>query len=322
MSALALVLLAGGLATAWTLSWPVAWAWDRLLRARPPAAALDTARWGLVTLLLPLLAGGLVALAAIGMTEHGFACHCGPEGGFHLCATHPGSAAPLVPLALGVLCVLGLPALRGLGRLIADVRAGAQLAARARAGSTGGDDLVLAPLGRRNAYSVGLLRPTIIADDAWWATLSEADRALVLAHERAHVLRRDALVLALARALAALQAPAARRTIAWWQAAAEHDADRHAASVVGDPLRVASFLVRALRAGHPAAPAFHGTAVERRIRALAECDVPDGPVEGDLDRTVSGALVSAIALATVGVFFGADLHRLVERILALLPALA
>ncbi len=311
---LAVVLLAITLSTAWLIAWPLAAVWGRFLASRSLTRALELARWNILLLAAPLLLGALVALASAGMLEPslGFACHCGPGAGLHLCPHHPEHAASLLIPALLALAVLLPRAARALTQVLRGWRVNRGLA-RAVEGAPRHGEVRLLPLGRGNAFALGEM---VLADVDWWASLSETERAMVLAHERAHLARRDSSALILGKLLAALSPPSAQALLRWWQAAAEHEADRAAAREVGDPLSVAEFLLRQHRAIGPApAPAFHGAATERRVRALAECQLSATPLEGDLDRTFAGALF----VLACGASLGAELHHAAEHLLTWLP---
>lgn len=308
-----LVLGAVALMAAWIVAVPLFFAWNRGLGALGPARALRWARWNLVVLSVPLVAGAVLALAASGAFDFTagwvWACHCASEG-LHLCPHHPDRALALLPFA-ALVVLLAAPRLIKQFRQLRAIRR-LNRALRAEAGRVADDEGVfLAELGRRNAFAAGGRRPIIVADSAWWQSLTRLEQTIVRAHEEAHVRRRDPMTLAIARGLAAWLPPSADTLVRWWHGAAEHFADQWAARSIGDPLEVAAFLLRQERA-RTALLAFHGTAMELRITALVEAPVDHTHPDGDLDRTLSGALLLAVA----GVFFGAELHHLTERFIA------
>lgn len=316
MSALGLfaVFAAGALVVAWPVAWLAGHLWHRHLSSAPAEAGLRTARWSLVVLGAPLVLGVIVVAAAAGAFEHGIACHCGPGEGVHLCLVHPAQVAPLVPWALLLLALVApRAARRGVGLL-----RGWRLSRRlARVATLAPLDrgLHLASLGRPNAFTVGLRRPVALVDAEWWDKLTPHERAMVAAHEHAHVRRRDPLALAWARLAAGLLPPVADRLVHWWRASAEHAADRAAATAAGDPLEVAAFLLRQHGAdGGARHLAFHGAGMAQRIEALTTLDVAaatDG--EGLRDAALAGALV----VSGLGALLGADLHGVAERLLAI-----
>jgi|JI10StandDraft_1071094.scaffolds.fasta_scaffold34549_6 hypothetical protein len=306
-----LVLGAVALVAAWIVALPLNFAWNRWLCALAPARALRWARWNLVVLSAPLLGGLVVALAASGAFDfaHGWGCHCASEG-LHLCPHHPDRALELLPFAALVLLLVAPRLIKYFKALRAARRLGRALRAEAAHAPRDGG-VVLADLGRRNAFTAGGREPVIVADATWWQSLTDLERSIVRAHEEAHVRRQDPMTLAIARGLAAWLPPSADSLVRWWHAAAEHHADQWAARTVNDPFEVAAFLLRQERT-RTSLLAFHGTALELRVTALVEAPNNTPHTDGDLDRTLSGALLLALA----GVVFGAELHHLTERFIA------
>ncbi len=125
--------------------------------------------------------------------------------------------------------------------------------------------------------AAGLLRPRILLSRGFAESLTADERVVVLAHERAHVERRDALVASMVRALASLHLPsAARWLVRELEVAAEQACDEAAGRVVGDRLAVASAILAVERAVQDAsaqqfaevAVAFGQRAIERRVESL------------------------------------------------------
>ncbi|HEV7278712.1 MAG TPA: M56 family metallopeptidase [Pirellulaceae bacterium] len=124
----------------------------------------------------------------------------------------------------------------------------------------------------RGPYAFGLLRPCIVVPAAWaLETTPEALEAAV-AHELAHLKRRDLWVLALQRLVetALFYHPGVWYVSRTLNVERERAADRLAAEVLGDPARYAESLYRlASLAGGPGSPAltlpFHG---ENRMKLL------------------------------------------------------
>jgi Zn-dependent protease with chaperone function len=130
---------------------------------------------------------------------------------------------------------------------------------------------------RPACFTAGVARPSVYVSDGLLAALAPREAMAMLAHERAHVCRRDGLVgglLGLFYGLVPL--PGGRELCREWQRAAERACDAEAARQLGSRCDVAAALVRV--AGIvSAAPAtasgvcsFTGSEeeVEERVRAL------------------------------------------------------
>ena len=155
------------------------------------------------------------------------------------------------------------------------------------------------------AFTAGFLRPRIYVAEALTGHLAPDELAAVIAHEGAHVTRRDPLRLTSLRALACtlFWIPALRRLAEDMTDQAELAADDAAA---GDrPLVLASAILRV--AHWPAAPVAHRVAVgfaagdllERRVRRLAG---EDTPVRSHVTRrSLAGAAAALVIVWTSGV---------------------
>lgn len=150
------------------------------------------------------------------------------------------------------------------------------------------------------AFTVGLWTPTVYVAAALAGRLSDEQLAAVLAHERAHVERRDPLRLSLLRAMACtlFWIPALRRLADDMSDEAEVLADDAAAE--GRPLVLASAILALARWPHApvmvesVAGFYRRELLERRIRRLAG-EAP--PVASHLTRrSIAGA---GLALALV-----------------------
>ncbi len=304
---LPVVVLALGLGTAWAVAAAVLSAWVALANHNPAVA-----RTALVAAAVPWLAGLAVVVGSLlpGDPHTGqiLACHCleSMPTWLHLCPVHPAEALALAGPALLVLALLAP------GRFRA-----ARAVVRAPLGHGGGDAPRLLDLGGPVAMLHGWLRPTLVVDRALWAALDEDARAVVLAHERGHLRRRDPLVLGVLRVLLGVApAPVAARVLRAWLHRAELQADRAAAQAVGDPVRVATALLRCARLGARApegAMAWTGGTVEDRVRALLG-DPPEQPVQPDLGVA---DLALVIALAALAVAATPWVHHQVEHLLNL-----
>jgi Zn-dependent protease with chaperone function len=321
---LAVVLLAVFLTTTWLAAWPLLGAarwWPR----RGHLRELIGGRWNLLLLLAPPLVGLAVALGAVWPAAGagpGWHCHCAQHVlPFHLCLEHPGVSLSLLPYAALLVLWLGRAPLKVVVELARRLRAARRLRTERAfvAATTAHGPVLLGELGQPNAFTLGLLRPVVIADRAWWRELPDDARAMVAAHEATHAEKRDPLAHALVLLLASLAPSRLGRPLAEaWLQFAEHRADRGAAAVVGDPLRVAELLVRAYRlpsSGEPALlPAFSGGTLELRVRALLELAGGGLPVAPDVRASLGLGLLAATGIALT---IGYPIHLFVEKLLTL-----
>ncbi len=276
--------------------------WARLSEARPWLA-----RGALVVAVVPyILALGFVGAAVLpAQLESLFVCHSGP-GWLHLCWCHPGNAMALVPPAVAALALLVPGRVRGIAALLRDPR-----------GEGGGATPLLVDLPRPAAVLVGWWRPSLVVDSRLWMALSPGEREAMLAHEQAHLVRRDPLMLFVLRALTVVApVPASRALVRAWLDRAEARADELAVQSVGDPLLVAEALLRCARLG-AAAPALSiawtAGQVERRVHAILKDS--HGPVGSAPDANLmDGAVLLGMLLAVVAV--APTLHHQLEHLLS------
>ncbi len=221
-----------------------------------------------------------------------------------MCVLHPHVATPgdsvhsawhqlesrihMSPLGHGLLHVANLLVLVvGAGRLI---RAGCLLvqarafasALRAAARPTGerveGRPVMELALDRPTCFTLGGIRPSIYVSTGLQQALSPRDREAMLAHEAAHVRRRDGLLGTLLSTFYALfPLPGGATLYREWRGAAERLCDAEAARRLGNPYDVAAALVRVARMGVPAAVVPHGQCfasgvpeIETRVAALVD----------------------------------------------------
>jgi Zn-dependent protease with chaperone function len=161
--------------------------------------------------------------------------------------------------------------------------------------------------------AAGLFRPRVFVSRGLLAELDDAEREVVLAHERAHVDRRDALFGSIARAAAMLHLPFVRREIlAELEVAAEEACDE-LASRSRDRLDVADAILRVgrlcgERECDALARGFGASALERRVRALVDEPNARGSLRGALAATAAaGALILALS---------AEIHHVTETVLS------
>lgn len=242
-----------------------------------------------VLVLLALLPWGLAALlwlaaalpSALALLQSGVDhCPVHDDGHAHLCFVHlphlPGNPAPLLAMVflsayLAIRLALAAAAILRPARLATALLRSAHTRRNGDVAVVAGDQ----PL----CVAVGLLRPQVLISRGLIDCLSAADLAVVIAHERAHVRRRDALTTALMRVLAVAQLP----WVGPWllrelAIAAEQACDEEAGRVAGDRLAVAAAILAVARAAEqaPAAPfgsfalAAGTLAVERRVEGLLQ----------------------------------------------------
>ncbi len=301
----AVFLAASGLASfpAWVLarfatrlSWPAARRADLALLA------------GLLPLLAALAVSAGVVLPSVADAAGWRPDHCdGHDHHVHLCLVH--AAAISARLAgLGAIAAV-VVALRGSRTLVALHRSQRHVSALERLGSADGD-IVRLPGSPRLCHAAGALRPRVLLSDALATSVTAAQLAAALEHERAHLRRRDPLAhMVLAIASFAALPFAARAAASAFRDAAEEAADADAATVHGG-VGVADALLAVARV-QTRAPlfAFAEGGLERRVRAL----LAEPPTAHARGLAVAALLVAASLAAAVA---GADgIHHAVESLL-------
>lgn len=163
-------------------------------------------------------------------------------------------------------------------------------------------------------FAAGLFRPQIVISRGLLGSLSQSERAVVLAHEQAHVRRRDALSAFFVRLLCVLHLPAtARWLLNEVEVAAEQACDEEAALIV-DRVSVAEAILSVERAASTqlgaVAVAFGARAVERRVESL----LGEPARRPSLQRVVIPLGVAVACLLVLA----EDLHHLTESLLSLI----
>ncbi len=243
--------------------------------------------------------------------------HCFEHGAHpHLCPVHlPGSAGSTVGwLAAGLL--FGAPLLALLRRVPRVLRARnlvRALTASAQAGPRRGTRRVEAARPFAAAAEGHVLLSAGLVEQ-----LSDPHLDVVVAHEQAHLQRRDPLLRSVVGLLSVGHLPSVgRRLLADLELASEQACDEAAAASVGDRALVAQALlaVERLLGGHQpsaiAAPSFEpGAGLVQRIEALL------GPAATAPSASLERRLLAAVALASLAA--SGPLHHATESLIGLL----
>lgn len=269
----------------------------RLARSAPAARA----RLLLAAALAPAFAGALASLAlAADIALFASPRHCAER----FAAAAPGGAA--LALLTAWLAWTGVGALRTAFAALRAAAASRRLAALSQPDPRGFRRVAC---DEAQAFVLGFLRPQVYVSSALAGAADARSLETVLAHERAHLRRRDPLRRLVAGFALALHLPGvAGRLGRALRAAEEASADAEAARVLGDRTRVAEALVRfaRMRRAAPLAAGFFGDALEERVREVLAAERAD-----DRPRAASLGLAAALALALA--LAGAPLlHRAAE----------
>lgn len=219
--------------------------------------------------------------------------HCPAHAGHvHLCLHHLPAHGPGIGGTLGLAAL----ALVAGATLFHAVRSGivAMRLARARSFELPSGVGVVEST-RPFALTVGWVRPRVLVSTALFERLTEAQLEVVIAHERAHATRRDALAVTVARVLSLAHLPHVRRGIvAELSLACEQACDEAAARECGDRVLVAETIVAAERAAALSPPlspalAFGGAEVGSRVESLLAA-----PIESVTPRRLRWILLAVV----------------------------
>lgn len=249
--------------------------------------------------------------------------HCGVHGShhLHLCFHHADSLERSVAAgALG-----GLVALAGVAATVALAVWGWRYlrlvgGLEALSEPDPGRGVLRVATRRPLALTLGLLRPQVFLSEGLEAAVSGEDLEAVVAHEAAHVARRDGL-RKLGVATLSLPFPPPMRTLlmAEYAAVCEERCDLRAAEHLGEPARVARAILAVARLGEGCehtmpAPAcrFAPGHVERRVRSLLTTSwAGRGP------RWVAGFAATFLVCSIATSLISPHLHHGVESALEL-----
>lgn len=296
----------------------------RISRIEPATRArifLIVAALPFIAALAGLLASFLPSLLSwVGwVADH---CHLHPDH-IHLCLRHPPQLAHTLLASMfvaGVIVICGSILLSWLLHLFNTRRLVRQLLNasmhdNARALHVVDTD---APL----AFAAGLHEPQLFLSSKLVAQLPGAQLDAVIAHERAHAARHDALMQTVASALSHVHLPATRKQIlADLSLAAEQACDEAACAATGDRLVVAEAIiaVEKLFASHSPRQApilcatshFNDSNVDARVMAILDAPMLQQPPARVFWAT---AMVALLALAALG----ESLHHATESLLGLI----
>ena len=274
---------------------------------------------------LPVVLGGTLLLAAslpsiIALFAPAFDhCAAHDDAHAHLCFRHLPHHGIHTALLLLLVFVGTYLLIRAVFAAMTLIRAGRLWDALAATGEWRADlEVTVLETSKPLCVAAGLLRPRVLMSRGLLASLDESERTVVLAHERAHVRRRDALVASGVRALGTLHLPfVARWLVRELELAAEQACDEAAAGV-SDRLAVAATILAMERAVQASAlvprsaVAFGQRGIERRVEALLADPAPPRSLR----------VPALVAMIAIGALFAAsgELHHLTESALAFAAA--
>lgn len=173
----------------------------------------------------------------------------------------------------------------------------------------------IVPAPQAFAATVGVWKPAIVISQRLVQALTPEQLEVVLAHERAHQRRRDALLFAVLQWVLTMHLSKARRFLMERaRTSTEQLCDRAAAAEVRDSLAVAETILSVTRLNNGQRPPVDGLGfgshrLEERIRTLL-----DGPHARPTDRFLAALLLLGIGTALLYLH---ELHHLVEASLHL-----
>lgn len=248
-----------------------------MLRLRPALRADGAFLLGTLPMGVSLAVVAAAAAPSLGAVVGLGHDHCQSHGHhLHLCLLHSSGLRP-------VLAVVGALALatflfRSGGLVLRILRTRGRLAALEKLGTRlpGAFPVVAVPGAPRLCHAAGVFRRRILLSASLKGALAEGELRAALAHEEAHLRRKDPLA-ALLLSLAGLfvPPPLARVFASAYQTAAEEACDAEAVLAVGDGTVVAEALVKMATLQRRASiatgvPAFGKLALEQRVRLLLD----------------------------------------------------
>jgi hypothetical protein len=247
--------------------------------------------------------------------------HCTRHGDHpHLCLVHPtASFTPaLIVLAIALAGPLVIAAARRTAGVVASLRTVTGLRRAVSEPLAQGIRKIQSP--RCFSMAVGVLNPVVVVSSGLTEALERDQLGVVVAHERAHVRRRDSLVRSLAALLSFPLLPTCRRQILdELELASEQACDEEAARDVRDRLLVAETLVAVERLGSAFARALPvtssgiaGSTLPSRVHAMLA-----DPIELKPSRAAWRWLAVPL-FALIALIAAAPIHHAAEHLVELL----
>lgn len=293
---------------------------DRVLRWEPQVrhrALMGLALLPVVLATCLLFAASLPSLLALGLPalDH---CPTHDDDHAHLCFVHLPKLSIHLGLTLGLVCVIGYALMRAALSAATILRATRILESLSKTGLRRTElGITVIETSQPVCFTAGLFRPEVLISRGLLELLKDEERAVVLAHEQAHVRRRDALVAIVVRACVAFHLP----KIAGWlvrelELAAEQVCDEEAGSIAGDRIAVAAAILAVQRAAQTTATrqlgavtvAFGEHAVERRVESLLSEPLPSA--------SLGWCYIVLALVATTLLLFADRLHHATESLLS------
>lgn len=270
----------------------------------------------------PFVGGILLALLALLPGVAGLAWpgldHCTrhDDQHFHLCLVHAPGLASFGPSAALILAAL-VPAWVRFGSTVLRVHRARRLvqALDTNASVATGESHAVVDSEIPFALTAGLFTPRIFVTSALVRDLDTTSTAAMLAHEAAHVRRRDPLRKLVGELFSAFHFPGVRRMLlADLSLACEESCDESAAREIGDRADVAAALVALGRLIEraPERPSLVGAAfgdanIETRVRSLLSSPKVDPPMPNRAVWVGATALAAAVVVV--------PLHHVTETLL-------
>ena len=220
-------------------------------RMSPPLRASLLATWSAAPLLLAVVVIFLAFLPSLLQVLGISTDHClgHLEGHLHFCLVHghpPVDSLLVWGLALACLGLL----LSMILHLIVDLwemhRFNSHVNSLPQESSS--KDLTILKTNTPLALTTGLLNQRIVLSTGLVSALTDQDRAIILAHERAHIKRKDTFTKLFARSFSLFHLPSVRlKLLRELELAFEQSCDNSAAEIIGDRSKIAELLLKVER---------------------------------------------------------------------------